>query len=236
MGKASKNTKIAKAEATTTEMTQNTKYDAVPNVKKELIEEHLPPIALVFAVVACSGFLFMFAFRDVFATGRNIGGDMDAAYLQFTKSTMFFDDSNGWKSQQGGLSSIQHVTTDANNMGGLFVRKLGGAASMALHFQKLLPMVMHPWDARWKHGHFRPVFWTAVVSNTLLTLFYAYYLGDLATAGADGLATMFKAVLSFESLVICYYLYASRKVMQTPAVAMKEGKTRSKLTVTLLFV
>lgn len=81
MGKASKNTKIAKAEATTTEMTQNTKYDAVPNVKKELIEEHLPPIALVFAVVACSGFLFMFAFRDVFATGRNIGGDMDAAYL-----------------------------------------------------------------------------------------------------------------------------------------------------------
>lgn len=119
------------------------------------------------------------------------------------------------------------MTTDANNMGGLFVRKLGGAASMALHFQKLLPMVMHPWDARWKHGHFRPVFWTAVVSNTLLTLFYAYYLGDLATAGADGLATIFMAVLSFESIVICYYLYASRKVMQTPAVAMKEGKTPS---------
>jgi hypothetical protein len=79
MGKASKRIEVAKA--ATTNATEKSKYDAVPDVKKELIAEHLPPIALVFTVVACSGFLFVFAFRDVFATGRNIGGEMDAAYL-----------------------------------------------------------------------------------------------------------------------------------------------------------
>ena len=45
------------------------------------ISDHLPPLVLVFTVMACSGFLFMYAFRDVFATGRNIGGDVDEAYL-----------------------------------------------------------------------------------------------------------------------------------------------------------
>ena len=80
MGKSSKQAKPVK-NAPAAIATENSKYDNVPEVKKELIEEHLPPIALVFAVVACSGFLFMFAFRDVFATGRNIAGDMDAAYL-----------------------------------------------------------------------------------------------------------------------------------------------------------
>lgn len=45
------------------------------------VSDHLPPLVLVFTVVLCSGFLFMYAFRDVFATGRNIGGDVDEAYL-----------------------------------------------------------------------------------------------------------------------------------------------------------
>ena len=140
---------------------------------------------------------------------------------------MFFDDSNGWKSQQGGLSVIQAITTDANNMGGLFVRKLGGAASLALQFQKLMPVLMHPWDARWRHGHFHPVLWTAVISNIILSLFYAVYLPDLAMAGADGLAKLFVAILGIESMAIVYYLYSSRKVMLGPAVAMKDGKTPS---------
>ena len=45
------------------------------------VSDHLPPLVLVFTVLLCSGFLFMYAFRDVFATGRNIGGDVDEAYL-----------------------------------------------------------------------------------------------------------------------------------------------------------
>ena len=45
------------------------------------VSDHLPPLVLVFTVMLCSGFLFMYAFRDVFATGRNIGGDVDEAFL-----------------------------------------------------------------------------------------------------------------------------------------------------------
>jgi hypothetical protein len=139
----------------------------------------------------------------------------------------FFDNTNGWKSQQGGLSTIQPFTTDANNMGGLFVRKLGGAVSLALQFQKLMPVLIHPWDARWKQGHFRPVFWTAVASNVLLSVFYAINLPDLAAAGADGLPKIFLAVLAIESIVIISYLYSSRKVKKGPAIAMTEGRTPS---------
>ena len=48
---------------------------------KELAAEHLPPIGLVFCVILCSGYLFMFAFRDVFATGKIIGGNADEDML-----------------------------------------------------------------------------------------------------------------------------------------------------------
>lgn len=77
MGKASKQAKVATPPRSKT----NANTMSPPTVKKELIEEHLPPICLVFTVIACSGFLLMFSFRDVFATGRNIGGAMDEAYL-----------------------------------------------------------------------------------------------------------------------------------------------------------
>ena len=86
MGKESKQNKAGRAitakSSVPPEASKNG-TDAVfsPSVQKELIEEHLPPIGLVFTVIACSGFLLMFAFRDVFATGRNIGGEMDDAYL-----------------------------------------------------------------------------------------------------------------------------------------------------------
>lgn len=82
MGKSSKIVKAASTASAKTQPNQdNVTQDVVPTVKKDLIEEHLPPIGLVFTIIACSGFLFMFAFRDVFATGRNIGGAMDEAYL-----------------------------------------------------------------------------------------------------------------------------------------------------------
>lgn len=112
-------------------------------------------------------------------------------------------------------------------MGGLFVRKLGGAAALALQLQKLAPVLVHPWDARWKQGHFRPVFWTAVVVNICLSGFYAYYLPDLATAGADGLPKIFMLVSGIESIVILSYLFSSRNVKRGAAVAMSGGKTPS---------
>ena len=56
--------------------------ETIPEVPvKEDVNDHLPPILLVFTVMVCSGFLFMYSFRDVFATGRTIGGIQDHAYL-----------------------------------------------------------------------------------------------------------------------------------------------------------
>jgi hypothetical protein len=84
MGKTAKQTKmhdsarkgaISHAEKTTDMVSRN------EGVTKEIIAEHLPPLGLVFSVIACSGFLFVFAFRDVFATGKIVGGAMDEAML-----------------------------------------------------------------------------------------------------------------------------------------------------------
>lgn len=45
--------------------------------KDALIEEHLPPMALVAAVMICSGPLFVFYMRDFLATGKVIAGRWD---------------------------------------------------------------------------------------------------------------------------------------------------------------
>jgi hypothetical protein len=138
---------------------------------------------------------------------------------------MFFNDAKGWKSQQGGLSSIQRVTTDANNMGGLFVRKMGGAVALTLQTQKVMPLLFHPLAARWKMGHFRPMFWLACVANMAVASFYASYLEDFAAAGADALPMAFIAILMVETVAILGYLYSSRNVKRGPAIAMTDGKT-----------
>lgn len=152
----------------------------------------------------------------------------------FTNSLGFFDDSRGWKSTQGGLSSIQPVTTDANNMGGLFVRKIGGAALLAWQLQKLWPMLLHPIQARWVRGHFRPMLWTSLVADVALAAFYGSYHDDLAAAGADTMPLYFISALLVEATMIAFYLVQSTMSSATtksqsrgPAVAMPDGKTPS---------
>lgn len=54
---------------------------AAKSAAEEVAADHLPPIFLIFTVMVCSGFLLVYSFRDVFATGRNIGGAYDHAYL-----------------------------------------------------------------------------------------------------------------------------------------------------------
>ena len=49
--------------------------------KNEIKALHLAPLPLVFTVMICSGMMWVLAFRDVFATGRSIMGEMDAAML-----------------------------------------------------------------------------------------------------------------------------------------------------------
>lgn len=144
----------------------------------------------------------------------------------FTKSTDFFDNTNGWKSQHGGLSSIQQITTDANNMGGLFIRKVGGAAVLVVQSQKLLPLLFHPTGAMWNKGHFRPLLITAAISNFMLAAFYGMYMEDFAAANAEMLPLVFIGALVFETIVITYYLATQKKATtRARSVAMPEGKT-----------
>lgn len=142
----------------------------------------------------------------------------------FTKSTDWFVDK-GWKSTQGGFSVVMPVTTDENNMGGFFVRKLAGAASIGVHLQKLWPMLMHPTSAQWIQGHFRPMLTAAVVGNMMICAFYGLYLGDLDAASAGELPRALMALLMFESLVISYYLRTQKVEKPREAIAMPEGKT-----------
>mmetsp|Transcript_6942 Transcript_6942/g.20109 ORF Transcript_6942/g.20109 Transcript_6942/m.20109 type:complete len:386 (+) Transcript_6942:334-1491(+) len=221
---------MSKHSKTTPESRSKTSRIATKTADKEgnnavAAGDHLPPLFFVFSVMLCSGFLFVYAFRDVFATGRNIGGVPDEAYLTYTNSIAFFNNEKGWKSQQGGLSSISQVTTDANNMGGLFVRKVGGAACLAVQLQKLIPLLFHPPNAQWKRGHFRPVFATALLSNLILAAFYVYYISEeLAAVGAAKLPMIFVTVLLVESIIIAWYLLTSRYT-RGPAIAMQDGKT-----------
>ena len=75
--------KVSKQKPVETKAVQDVKAKEVASSEsvKDLAAEHLPPLGLVFTVIACSGILFMFSFRDVFGTGRNIAGGMDEAYL-----------------------------------------------------------------------------------------------------------------------------------------------------------
>jgi hypothetical protein len=82
--------KSKKAKKTATTVVKNEAATDAPvkpmdeQVTKELIAEHLPPIGLVFTIMACSSILWVFAFRDAFATGRNIAGPLDEAMLVST--------------------------------------------------------------------------------------------------------------------------------------------------------
>jgi hypothetical protein len=53
--------------------------ESTKSMRNELAEEHLPPLLLVFVIIACSGLLWVFALRDFLATGRVIVGSWDYA-------------------------------------------------------------------------------------------------------------------------------------------------------------
>mmetsp|Transcript_6880 Transcript_6880/g.15114 ORF Transcript_6880/g.15114 Transcript_6880/m.15114 type:complete len:409 (+) Transcript_6880:167-1393(+) len=204
-------------------------------VKSQRVEEfrgmHLAPLPLVMIVLVCSGIMWVMAFRDVMATGRSIAGPMDDAMLHFTKSVDFFDDSGGWKSKQGGLSAIEAVTTDDNNMGGLFVRKVGGAAALAYHTQKIAPLVFQPAAAHWAAGHFAPVLLMSVVGNLIIVLFYALYADDLKAAGAGDMGMIICALLLVEAIAMLGYTFSARRGAAASSSSatrpLPDGKTES---------
>mmetsp|Transcript_12215 Transcript_12215/g.15972 ORF Transcript_12215/g.15972 Transcript_12215/m.15972 type:complete len:401 (+) Transcript_12215:110-1312(+) len=234
--------KIATAAAASNSKKKNGKKLAVPstkNAKKIAIpssisggaspaaEEHLPPLPLVFFVLFCSGFLLIFGLRDFMMTGRNIFGDMDESLMMFTKSKSWYDDAKGWKSTQGGFSAVMTATTDQNNMGGFFVRKVAGAAVAGVQMQKIIPLLFHQRGAKYSMGHFQPLLVTSILANLASMTFLACKWDDLSAAsGANELPFYWIAVMAVESVVLLYYALTA-KTKRGPAVAMKDGKTPS---------
>jgi hypothetical protein len=123
-----------------------------------------------------------------------------------------------------------HVTTDKNNMGGFFVRKLGGAAALTVHLQKLVPLLIHPRGAQWVMGHFRPLLWTGIVANCSIIGFVASYMEDLASYGCSDMANVAMGLLGFESVVFLYYLLSQRTIKRGTAIAMTNGKEPTSVT------
>jgi len=145
--------------------------------------------------------------------------DADANFLQYTKSTAWFEDTRGWKSTQGGLSTIMSTTTDANNMGGLFVRKLSGVAGLSFHTTKLMPVVFHSppqyhhgkWTgASWSAGHFDPVLILGMMGDVCLGVFYLGRLEELKDAGCGGLGMAFVLTSLVEAFILGMYMLSRR--------------------------
>lgn len=171
--------------------------------------QHFVPLPLVMTVMVCSGVLWTMCFRDVFATGRPILGPQDELYQMFLKSTQFFEvEQNGYfKSRAGGLSAISQATTNGNNMGALFVRKLCGAAGLAVHSQKLAGFLFQGNNAHWYMGHFNPMVLVACIGNLALALFVFIKMDDLSAAGLKDGALLVIAISIFEfAFLFGYYL------------------------------
>jgi len=186
------------------------------------IHNHLLPLPLVLAVLVCSGFFWVASLRDVMATGKPIldkfgilwrQDDADANYLQYTKST--------------GLSAIMGVTTDANNMGGLFLRKMAGVAALTFHTSKLWPVLfssgltydrkesaasgIHRWvGASWSAGHFDPILALGMIGDVCLSVFYFERLEELKNAGAGAIGMAFALAGLAEAFVLGVYLLNRR--------------------------
>lgn len=182
-------------------------------------EQHFVPTMLVFAVLVCSGALFIISYRDMFGTGKVIFGKHDEAMLQFTGSTKWFDNSRGWKSTAGGFSAVQKVTTDDNDMGGFFVRKMAGAAGLGFHLQKLVPLLFQRSGVHWGQGHFRPMLVTSAMGNLAIAAFYIFSMKELQSGGAHVMGCAIAAILAIEAAVMLSFVLVSslRKRAKTSA-------------------
>jgi hypothetical protein len=180
--------------------------EAKIKVAKEL---HFVPTTLLLTILVCSGALSLMSYRDAFGTGKVIFGDSDAAMLQFTRSTKWFDDSIGWKSSAGGFSAVQKFTTDENDMGGFFVRKMAGAAALGYHMQKLIPLMFQKADTHWGRGHFQPMLLSSVLGNLAIAFFYVSHFDDFKSSGAHDMGSKIASVLIFEAVVIMAFILSS---------------------------
>mmetsp|Transcript_15059 Transcript_15059/g.22767 ORF Transcript_15059/g.22767 Transcript_15059/m.22767 type:complete len:410 (-) Transcript_15059:83-1312(-) len=197
---------------------------------------HLVPIFLLFTILTCSGALCVMAYRDMFGTGKVIFGTADQAMLDFTRSTKWFDDGKGWKSSQGGFSAVQQITTDDNDMGGFFIRKIAGAAALAFHLQKLVPLIYQPTNVHWGLGHFTPMLVTSVLGNVAVAAFYISHLDDLKNADAGLMGFAIITTLVLESFVIAGFILTLllKKSVKLKAPKLPPGKRPSSMVSNIL--
>lgn len=187
----------------------NNKNVAHASISYPTKDTHFVPTFLLLTVLICSGFIAILAYRDMFGTGKVIFGEDDAAMLYFTRSTQWFDDSRGWKSTQGGFSAVHQITTDQNDMGGLFVRKLLGAAALGYHLQKLIPLLFQRYYCHWGHGHFKPLLVTSALSNLSIAAYYLSNIEILKSADAHTMGLKITFALVIEALVMMAYILTS---------------------------
>ena len=128
-------------------------------------------------------------------------------------------------------------------MGGLFLRKVCGVASLAYHTTKLWPIIfqfppMHNTVGKtngrvvggyvgtsWSAGHYDPLLLLSIVGNACIAMFYLTRMDELKDAGAHGMGLMFVLASFIESFVFAMYLL-SRRMSKTKVTAAKSTKTR----------
>jgi hypothetical protein len=187
-------------------------------VAKEL---HFVPYVLLSVVLVCSGALAILSYRDMFGTGKVIFGEHDKALLQFTGSTKWFDDSKGWKSTAGGFSAVKKFTTDENDMGGFFVRKMAGAAGLGFHLQKLVPLLFQRSDTHWGRGHFHPMLVTSALGDLAIAGYYMSHVQQLKSGDAHFMGYAIAIVFIFEAVIMlsCVLLSSCiQKVTSTTSI------------------
>lgn len=156
--------------------------------------------------------------------------DADANFLQYTKSTAWYDNSKGWKSKQGGLSAILAATSDANNMGGLYIRKMAGVAGLAFHTTKIWPVIFQSapqfdrsagrWSgASWSGGHYDTILALGMIGDVCVSVFYLGRLEELKVAGASGIGMAFILTSLVEAFVFGMYLLSRRMNHKAKATA-----------------
>ena len=181
--------------------------DAKISAAKEM---HFVPTPLLFTVLICSGVLAIISYRDVFGTGKVIFGDSDLAMLQFTGSTKWYENNIGWKSTAGGFSAVEKITTDDNDMGGFFVRKMAGAGALGYHMQKLIPLLFQKADTHWGRGHFQPMLLSSVLGNIVIACFYVSHFEDFKSSGAHEMGFRIASLLIVEAVVIMVFILVSQ--------------------------
>jgi hypothetical protein len=135
----------------------------------------------------------------------------------------------------GGFSAVASVSTDQNDMGGFFVRKLSGCTMLGLQLHKLLPLVLlttTPDDAASFGRHYGWILLSGVTSNLCLAAFLASYWTDFQNADTLHIPASMIGCAVLESLVFLYY-YTTKcwrsqtrsSSQQRPARAFAEGKT-----------